>query len=71
MQCYFYTLYTKGSVLRFDCTFDLEDVVDEMEVDQSFRIQSVSVIPKHATGNSESVYAADASNLDEVRRKCV
>lgn len=38
-----------------------------MEVDQSFRIQSVSVIPKHANGNSDSVYAADASNLDEVR----
>ena len=45
----------------------MEDVVEEMEVDQSFRIQSVSVIPKHAHGNSESVYAADASNLDEVR----
>ena len=59
--------YLQGSILRFDCTFDLDDVVEEMEVDQSFRIQSVSVIPKHAAGNSESVYAADASNLDEVR----
>ena len=59
--------YLQGSILRFDCTFDLDDVVEEMEVDQSFRIQSVSAIPKHAAGNSESVYAADASNLDEVR----
>ena len=38
-------------------------------MDQSFRIQSVSVIPKHANGNSDSVYAADASNLDEVREE--
>ena len=60
-------VHTQGSILRFDCTFDLDDVVEEMEVDQSFRIQSVSVIPKHANGNSDSVYAADASNLDEVR----
>lgn len=63
----YYCVHTQGSILRFDCTFDLDDVVEEMEVDQSFRIQSVSVIPKHANGNSDSVYAADVSNLDEVR----